>query len=70
MDNLPRLQVSGGVTVEPNSAMFHFHADSSTAVGTGFDILYGNAKGALRAGTEITIVMSDGVEMQHVPVLR
>ncbi len=67
--NIPRLRVPGGRTVTPDSTMFHFHtiADTSTA-GRGFDILYGNAREALRGGGEVTILLSNGMKLDHVPV--
>jgi hypothetical protein len=67
--NLPRLRVDGGATVNADSAMFHFHTIAdTTSAGRGFDILYGNSHGALRPGGEITLLLSDGEKLEHVPV--
>jgi hypothetical protein len=67
--NLPKLRVVGGATVSTDSAMFHFHTIAdTTSAGRGFDILYGNTHGALRPGAEVTILLSDGEKLEHVPV--
>jgi len=68
-ENLPKLHVPGGSTVLPQSAMFHFHTTANPdAVARGFDILYGNQRGALRAGTTVDIVLADGMKLKNVPV--
>ena len=64
--SLPVLRAAQG-TVTPDSVMFHFHNQSDVA-GQGFDIMYGNARGEVRAGDLVTIVMIDGLELADVPV--
>ncbi len=66
--NLPILIVEGtGAKVETRSVMFHF-AHASDKTGRLYSIIYGNAGGALKAHTFVTIRLSDGLELQHVPV--
>ena len=66
--NLPVLIVEGtGAKVESRSVMFHFH-HASDKDGRLYSIIYGNAGGALKPHTLVTIHLSDGSELQHVPV--
>ena len=66
--NLPTLVVEGtGAKVESRSVMFHFH-HASDKDGRLYSIIYGNAGGALKPHTLVTIHMADGSELQHVPV--
>ena len=66
--NLPILVVEGtGAEVLTRSVMFHFqHASYKT--GRSYSIIYGNAGGAVKPHTLVTIRLSDGLELQHVPV--
>jgi hypothetical protein len=65
---LPSLRTSDHGTVEPDSVMFHFHSKATEVAGQGYDIIYGNARGALHAGSLVTVVMADGLELHDVPV--
>ena len=48
--------------------MFHFHSKANEVAGQGYDIIYGNAHGAIHPGSVVTIVMADGLELANVPV--
>jgi hypothetical protein len=65
---LPSLRTKDQGTIEPYSVMFHFHSKAQENAGQGYDIIYGNAHGALHAGSLVTIVMADGLELGDVPV--
>ena len=68
LKNLPVLVVEGtGAKVESRSVMFHFH-HASDKDGRLYSIIYGNAGGALKPHTFVTIRLSDGLALQHVPV--
>ena len=65
---LPILIVEGtGAKVEARSVMFHFNHPSDKT-GRLYSIIYGNTGGALKPHTLVTIHMTDGSELQHVPV--
>jgi hypothetical protein len=64
--SLPTLRASGG-TIKPEAVMFHFHS-TSDAFGRTFDIIYGNAGGAVHVGDRITVVTADGLQLRGVPV--
>jgi hypothetical protein len=65
---LPILVVEGtGAKVETRSVMFQFNHPTDKS-GRLYSIIYGNASGALKPHTLVTIHMSDGTELQHVPV--
>ena len=64
---LPKIKTGRG-TVEPDSVMFHFHSKATEVAGQGYDIIYGNAEGRVRAGSTVTLVMPDGLELADVPV--
>jgi hypothetical protein len=65
---LPSLRTNDHGTVKPDSVMFHFHSKASEVAGQGYDIIYGNAHGAVHAGSIVTVVMADGLELANVPV--
>lgn len=65
---LPSLRTADHGTVEPDSVMFHFHSKATEVAGQGYDIIYGNAHGAVHAGSLVTVVMADGLELRDVPV--
>ena len=65
---LPALRTSDHGTVKPDSVMFHFHSKAEEVAGQGYDIIYGNAHGAVHVGSIVTVVMSDGLELANVPV--
>jgi hypothetical protein len=62
---------TSGLDIRGNSALFHMHTDTSnSSSGHAFSILYGNAMGAVSPGSTITIVLADGLRLEHVPVAR
>jgi hypothetical protein len=65
---LPSLRTTDHGTVKPDSVMFHFHSKAEEVAGQGYDIIYGNAHGAVHVGSIVTVVMSDGLELANVPV--
>ena len=65
---LPSLRTKDHGTVKPDSVMFHFHSKATEVAGQGYDIIYGNAHGAVHAGSLVTVVMADGLELADVPV--
>jgi hypothetical protein len=65
---LPSLRTKDHGTVKPDSVMFHFHSKATEVAGQGYDIIYGNAHGAIHAGSLVTVVMADGLELADVPV--
>ncbi len=65
---LPSLRTHDHGTVKPDSVMFHFHSKAQEVAGQGYDIIYGNAHGAVHAGSLVTVVMADGLELADVPV--
>jgi hypothetical protein len=67
-DGLPELRTSDHGTVFPEAVMFHFHSKADQVAGQGYDIVYGNAHGALHVGSLVTVVMSDGLELRNAPV--
>ena len=64
---LPKILSDHG-TVKPDSVMFHFHSKASENAGQAYDIIYGNAGGALSRGARVTLVMPDGLKLANVPV--
>ncbi len=67
-EGLPTLRTDRG-TVVPDAVMMHTRTALDEA-GRGFDIVYGNARGALQVGGYVTIVMNDGLELANVPVIE
>jgi hypothetical protein len=65
---LPSLRTGDHGTVKPDSVMFHFHSKAQEVAGQGYDIIYGNARGAVHVGSVVTVVMADGLELANVPV--
>lgn len=65
---LPALRTKDHGTVKPDSVMFHFHSKAEEVAGQGYDIIYGNANGAVHAGSLVTVIMADGLELENVPV--
>lgn len=65
---LPSLRTNDHGTVKPDSVMFHFHSKADEVAGQGYDIIYGNARGAIHVGSLVTVVMADGLELANVPV--
>ena len=65
---LPSLRTQDHGTVTPEAVMFHFHSKANEVAGQGYDIVYGNERGALHVGSLVTVVMADGLELADVPV--
>jgi len=64
------IRESDGNKILPTSAMMHFehyHFQTET-LGSTYSILYGNSGGLLHVGDKVTIVMADGLKLQHVVV--
>ena len=53
--------------ITPSSVLMHFH-HGDTVSGQSYSIVYGNAGGAVRSGGFVTIVMKDGLTINHVQV--
>ena len=70
LQNIPWIKVEGSdMSIKSKSVMFHFqHGVGQGMDGRTYSILYGNAGNALRPHARVTIVMPDGLELQHVPV--
>jgi len=69
--NLPVfVDETDGARVLPTSAMMHFeHFHFQTEqLGNTYSIIYGNAGGALHVGDKVTVLMTDGLKLQHVVV--
>jgi hypothetical protein len=67
---IPWMKVEGtGLSIKSQSVMYHFqHGVGQGLDGRTYSIIYGNANNALHAHATVTIVMPDGLELQHVPV--
>ena len=58
-----------GQQVNSHDLMFHIHRGMGVHdEGRAYSIVYGNANFAIRPGSLVTIRMSDGLVLQHVPV--
>jgi hypothetical protein len=68
--DIPWMTIDGtGLAIKPQSVMYHFqHGVGSGLDGHTYSIIYGNANNAVLARSLVTIHMSDGLELQHVPV--
>ena len=67
-NELPTITVEGtNAAVAPSSVLMHFHHGDATA-GRTYSIIYGNAGGVVSSGELVTIVMKDGLKIQHVEV--
>ena len=69
--DLPYLRAEDtGQTVNSNSLMLNLHISHAgdERVGGAYSIIYGNSSGAIRPGQLVTIVLADGLELQHVAV--
>jgi hypothetical protein len=67
---IPWIKVEGtGLSIKSQSVMYHFqHGVGQGLDGRMYSIIYGNANNVLHAHATVTIVMPDGLELQHVPV--
>ena len=60
-----------GQQVNSHDLLFHIHRGMGVHdEGRAYSIVYGNANFALRPGSLVTLKMSDGLTLQHVPVIR
>ena len=67
-NQLPSLEVEGtGSTIDPSAVLMHFHHGDATA-GRTYSIIYGNAGGVVSSGEFLTIIMKDGLKIEHVQV--
>lgn len=69
--DLPYLRAeSTGLEVRSQSLMFHVHTDHAgpDVVGRAYSLIYGNSNGAMRMNGLATIVLPDGLRLEHVPV--
>lgn len=67
-NQLPSITVDGtnGV-VAPSAVLMHIHHGDVTA-GRTYSIIYGNAGGVVKTGEYVTIVMKDGLKIEHIEV--
>jgi hypothetical protein len=70
LTNIPWIKVEGtNLSIKSKSVMFHFqHGTGQGLDGRTYSIIYGNANNAVHAGSAVSIVMPDGLELQHAPV--
>jgi hypothetical protein len=68
--SMPSIHVEGsGKVVKSNSLLFHIHHEwDQGGDGRSYSIVYGNAGGVLYRNALVTIVMADGLKLQHIPV--
>jgi hypothetical protein len=59
-----------GKEVRSYSLMFHLHANHipTEVDGRNYSIIFGNAGGAIHTGGTVTLVLADGLRLEHVPV--
>jgi hypothetical protein len=67
---IPSLLVEGSnMPITSRSLMFHIHNDwTQNLDGKSYSIIYGNPGGSVYANGLVTVVMEDGLQLQHVPV--
>jgi hypothetical protein len=67
---IPSLRVEGSnLHITSRSLMFHIHNDwTQNLDGKVYSIIYGNPGGSVYRNGLVTIVMVDGLQLQHVPV--
>jgi hypothetical protein len=70
LKDLPMIVVEpSGQVVTSRDLMFHVHHSAAAHdEGRAYSIVYGNAGSAVKPGSWVTIRMSDGLQLQHVPV--
>jgi hypothetical protein len=70
LTNIPWIKVEGtDLSIKSRSVMYHFqHGVGQGVEGNTYSIIYGNANNAVHPSSFVTIVMPDGLELQHVPV--
>jgi hypothetical protein len=68
--NIPWIKIEGtDLSIKSKSVMFHFqHGVGQGADGKTYSIIYGNAANVVHKFAKVSIVMPDGLELQHVPV--
>jgi len=66
--NLPTIiDERDGKPVHPSSSILHFH-HGTPGQGITYSVIYGNAGDAIQVGDQVTIRMTDGLELKHVLV--
>lgn len=70
LTNIPWIKVEGSdYSIKSRSVMYHFqHGVGQGVAGNTYSIIYGNADDVVHASSLVTIVMPDGLALQHVPV--
>lgn len=68
--NIPWIKVEGtDFAIKSRSVMYHFqHGVGQGTEGNTYSIIYGNASNVVHPNSRVTIVMPDGLALQHVPV--
>jgi hypothetical protein len=67
-NELPSITVDGtNSSVAPSAVLMHFHHGDITT-GRTYSIIYGNAGGVVTVGEFVTIVMKDGLKIEHIEV--
>lgn len=67
-NELPTIEVEGtNQSVTPSAVLMHFH-HGDTSAGQTYSIIYGNAGGVVASGELVTIIMKDGLTIQHIHV--
>ena len=67
-NQLPSITVDGtNEVIAPSAVLMHLHHGDVTA-GRTYSIIYGNAGGVVVAGEYVTIVMKDGLKIEHIEV--
>lgn len=70
LKNIPFIRIEGtNHEIKSTSVMFHFqHGVGNGVEGHTYSIIYGNANGWIKPYSLVSIVMPDGLALQHVPV--
>jgi hypothetical protein len=59
-----------GAEIHSNSLMLNLHSSHAgdDIVGGSYSMIYGNSNGVLHYGQLVTLVLADGLQLQHIPV--
>jgi hypothetical protein len=71
LTDLPYIRADDtGKEVHSYSLMFHVHFDHTptNVDGRAYSIVFGNSDGAARMGGTVTLILADGLRLEHVPV--
>ena len=69
--DLPYLRAEdSGAEIHSSSLMLNLHSTHAgdDIVGGSYSIIYGNSNGVLHYGQLVTLVLADGLQLQHIPV--